>query len=509
MSKLKREISLLDNEYWWGGIVSDGYIMPMGDSNIKRDLKTDHRANQAAPFLVSNKGRYIWGYDPFTYEFKNRILYIESEKEIVFEEGFETLRGAYIAASKKYFPSNGKTPDSLMFTSPQYNAWIEMMYEPTGDKMVDYAHSIISNGMPTGVIMIDDNWQEDYGVWRFHEGRFPEPKKTIDALHELGFKVMLWVCDYFSPDSFTFRELEKKGYLVKNKDGESAIVHWWNGYSGLIDLTNPDAVLWLKGVFDGLMNDYGVDGFKFDAGDIDVYSEDFITNEKISGTEYCKRWAEFGENYNLNEFRACYDMGGHALAQRLCDKGHSWSESNGVASLIPNGLAQGIMGYAYNCPDMIGGGEFSCFLNNPDLDEELVVRYAQCAALFPMMQFSVSPWRILSKENLDCCVNAARLHHERGDEILKLARESSVTGEPITRYMEYVFPNCGYEKINDQFMLGNDILVAPVVTKNTYSRTVVFPKGTWQGEKETVTGPCGKELSAPIDKLLWFRKVKD
>ena len=113
---------------------------------------------------------------------------------------------------------------------------------------------------------------------------------------------------------------------------------------------------------------------------------DFVTHRTVTGTEYCKLWAQFGEQYALNEFRACYDMGGRALVQRLCDKRHAWDNVNGVASLIPNGLAQGIMGYAYNCPDMIGGGEYSCFLDNPDLDEELIVRFAQCAALFPMMQ---------------------------------------------------------------------------------------------------------------------------
>lgn len=504
---MKKEIRLLDGEYWWGGIVADGYQMPMGGYALKRDLKTDQFGNQTAPFLLSNMGRYVYGFDPFAYEFKDRILTIESEKEVAYGEGYETLRGAYLAASKKYFPANGKTPDPLLFTEPQYNAWIEMMYEPTGEKMVAYANSILENGMPAGVIMIDDNWQEDYGVWQFHAGRFPEPKKTIDELHQLGFKVMLWVCNYFSPDSFTFRELEKKGYLVKEKDGSSAIIHWWNGYSGLLDLTNPDAVAWLKGVFDGLMEDYGIDGFKFDAGDPDVYSDRFVTHRQISGTEYCKLWGEFGEQYALNEFRAGYDMGGRALMQRLCDKRHAWDEVNGVASLVPNSLAQGILGYPYNCPDMIGGGEFSCFLDNPDLDEELIVRHAQCAALFPMMQFSVSPWRILNKENLSYCVEAAKLHSKLGGEILALAQEAAKSGEPITRYMEYVFPHCGYETITDQFLLGDDILVAPVVTEKTDKRPVVFPQGEWQGEDGTVTGPCTKEIAAPAGKLLWFRRT--
>ena len=101
--------------------------------------------------------------------------------------------------------------------------------------------------------MIDDTWQEDYGVWTFHEGVSQSRKKTIDALHALGFKVMLWVCNYISPDSYTFRELEKLGYLIQTKNGDSAIVHWWNGYSGILDLTNPDACAWLKRRLDTLV----------------------------------------------------------------------------------------------------------------------------------------------------------------------------------------------------------------------------------------------------------------
>lgn len=502
-----KEIKLLDGEYWWGGIAADGYRMPMGDEELHRDLRTDQFSNQTAPFLVSNKGRYIYGFDPFSYTFQNRVLMVESEQEVAVGEGYGTLRGAYRAAAEKYFPACGRIPGELLFTAPQYNAWIEMMYEPTGDKMAAYANAILENDMPAGVIMIDDNWQEDYGVWEFHAGRFPEPKKTVDTLHQLGFPVMLWVCNYISPDSYTFRELEKLGYLIKTKAGDSAIVHWWNGYSGILDLTNPGAVAWLKGRLDGLMETYGIDGFKFDAGDPDVFADDFVTHRPTSGTEYCKLWAQFGEQYAFNEYRACYDMGGRALGQRLCDKRHSWDEVNGVASLVPNGLAQGIMGYAYSCPDMIGGGEFSCFLDNPDLDEDLIVRHAQCAALFPMMQFSVSPWRILDKEHLSCCVEAAKLHKELGGEILQLAREAAKTGEPVMRYMEYVFPHCGYEKITDQFMLGDNILVAPVVTPDTDKRAVVFPAGAWRGACGTIEGPCTKELPAPIDTLLWFRRL--
>lgn len=47
---MKQELKLLDGEYWWGGIVADGYQMPMGDETLQRDLRTDQLSNQTAPF---------------------------------------------------------------------------------------------------------------------------------------------------------------------------------------------------------------------------------------------------------------------------------------------------------------------------------------------------------------------------------------------------------------------------------------------------------------------------
>ncbi|VAW23213.1 hypothetical protein MNBD_BACTEROID01-1875 [hydrothermal vent metagenome] len=57
--------------------------------------------------------------------------------------------------------------------------------------------------------MIDDNWQEDYGKWDFHPGRFPNPKGMMDSLHQMGFKVMVWICPFVSPDCDVAPMLEK------------------------------------------------------------------------------------------------------------------------------------------------------------------------------------------------------------------------------------------------------------------------------------------------------------
>ena len=106
-----------------------------------------------------------------------------------------------------------------------------------------YANAIIDNGFSPGVIMIDDNWQEDYGKWDFHQGRFSDPKQMVATLHELVCKVMLWVCPFVSADRDVYRDLDKKVYLIKTKEVDSPLIFkWWNGASAVRAFTNPAGV---------------------------------------------------------------------------------------------------------------------------------------------------------------------------------------------------------------------------------------------------------------------------
>lgn len=103
----------------------------------------------------------------------------------------------------------------------------------------------------------------------------------------------------------------------------------------------------------------------------------------------------------------------------------------------------------------------------------------------------------------------AKLHQEYGDYILSLAKASSKTGEPIVKPMEFAFPGGGYEKIKDQFVLGNNIIVAPVVEKGVRSRKVVLPKGNWLAEDGTkYKGGKTIEITVPLERLPYFKKVK-
>jgi alpha-glucosidase len=125
----------------------------------------------------------------------------------------------------------------------------------------------------------------------------------------------------------------------------------------------------------------------------------------------------------------------------------------------------------------------------------------------PMMQFSVAPWRILNAENLEIVRAAAKLHQAMGPYILSCARESARTGEPIARHMEYAFPGEGFADCNDQFMLGDRYLVAPVVTSEL-SRTVKLPAGRWHDDQgRTHRGGRTITIEAPLDRLPRFEKT--
>lgn len=500
-------ITVLPNEHWWGGVVRDGHLMPF-DSAYAINLWGNNQGNQIQPLLLSDKGRVVWSEAPIKFIIgEDEIKVVSYGADIVLSasDRKKTLKGAFTHASEKYFPASGKTPDPLFFTNPQYNTWIELIYNQNQRDVLAYARNIIKNGFPTGALMIDDNWQEDYGKWEFHPGRFENPKMMMDSLHQMGFKVMLWVCPFVSPDSDVYRELAAKGYFIKEATGEHPlIVRWWNGASAVLDFTNPGAVAWYRSQLDHLTDEYGVDGFKFDAGDSYFYAGPLKSFKEVTPNDHTLAFQQFGLEYPLNEYRATWKMGGQPLAQRLHDKGHNW---NDLQKLIPQMLLQGILGYPFNAPDMIGGGEYGSFINLEAVDQELIVRSAQIHALMPMMQFSVAPWRVLDQKHLDAVKKSVKLREQYLPVILDLVEKAAQAGEPVVRLMEYEFPGKGYHNIKDQFMLGSDILVAPVLEGGVTTRKVVLPKGKWLWKGKTYKGDKTIDVKVGLDDIPVFRKL--
>ena len=489
---------------WWSGVINQGELMPL-KNGYSADFKSNY-GNQIQPLLISDSGEIIWSEEPIIITVENDTLTVKSKTEsIIYKKAGKSLREAFLYASKTYFPPEGKLPEELLFTAPQYNTWIELIYNQNQEDILKYATSIIDNGFPPGVLMIDDNWQEDYGKLDFHPGRFTNPKMMMDSLHVMGFKVMLWICPFISPDCDVYRDLKSRNLLLKNENGNPAIIRWWNGASAELDLSNEETSKWFKEQLDFLQKKYSVDGFKLDAGDFSFY-RDLVAKEDITPQAQCELYARIGLDYSLNEYRAMWKMAGQPLVQRLRDKAHSWED---VRKLIPHILLAGIMGYNFSCPDMVGGGEFTSFLPGAKLDQDIIVRSAQTHALMPMMQFSVAPWRILDKRHLNAVKKAVEIRKKYTPIILKLVQESAKTGEPIVRSMEYVFPHQGYTKVSDQFLLGDEILIAPLLTAGEGMRDVLIPEGQWLDDnKNIIKGPKIMKIKVKLDEIPIFIKQK-
>ena len=508
------KVKILPGEKWWGGIdcfQSRGGVLITApydaSTNLSLDLVRDNYSNQAVSFFLSNTGRYIWSDEPVKVVFDKGLISLAGSAEITLTETGGTLKDAYIAASAAHFPPSGLIPREEFIAAPQYNTWIELNYNQNQTDILRYAHAIVDNGFPSGgVLMIDDNWQKYYGNFEFKPERFPDAKAMCDELHALGFKVMIWVCPFVSPDSVEGRTLAKKGFLIKDATGKApAVVKWWNGYSHVIDMSNPDARAWLVGILHGMEKEYGVDGFKLDAGDGAFYDAASTTmfDGKSYGTLHTGLWASLYKDFPFHEFRACWRLAGQPVVHRLQDKDYSWPA---VASLIPSILEGSMEGHQFICPDMIGGGAWSKFLgvNRGNINQELVVRSCQIHALMPMMQFSVAPWRVLDEQHMGICRDASRLHVEMAPYILEQARACALSGEPIVRPMEYSFPGQGLEDCLDQFMLGDKYLVAPMVSSGV-QREVRLPKGTWFDETgKKYKGGRTYVIDVPIDRIPYF-----
>ena len=351
--------------------------------------------------------------------------------------------------------------------------------------------------------------------------RFNDPKGMVRKLHEMGFKVILWMVPFVTMDTMEYRLFER-GLAVDDsaepqpvggllgtpgKKDDPAAVKWWCGKSALLDLTHPRAREWFKGVCDGLMRDYAVDGFKFDGGHLIFYNKGYETYRPATPGEQVMEYAKFNLLYPLCEYRNAWKFQGQPVVERLHDKHHTW---DALRKLIPDLVAGGLLGHPFLCPDMIAGGSAKEFLKGAPLDPELFVRSAQLHALCGMMQFSASPWRCLDAEKQQIIRDTVALRQKFAARFVELAAACGRTGEPMLRNLEYMFPGRGYAGIKDEFMMGDFLLVAPVLEKGAVSRKVVIPPGKWLADDgKTVLGPAEIDVATPLSRLPHFVLMKE
>ena len=510
----------LEGEKWWGGIVNDGVAMPYETTHAPRNLAYDNKGGTTSPFFVSSRGRYVWSDRPFAYAFTNGVLTVDSPVEKVEPVvAGTTLKEAYLAACRKHFPFTGRTPAELLFTKPQWNNWIEIAIQGMTQKSVDaYTEALAKSGFPCGVYMMDGGWMAYQGSYSFDQETFPDPKGMFARIRSHGWKSMIWTAHFVSPDSREFKLLRKgRNYCQDGKDllaykkvpneyyqtapDVPGVVWWWSGISAVYDLTYRPAWEHYANLLKDFAAEYGIDGFKFDAGDVGrLYDNVRFHDPKAEAVDYAHAYARVGvENFAYNEYRSGFRTGGWPVMQRLHDQGHSWKALGCINASM---LAAGLMGSPYCVADMVGGGLAGSYRPGGFFSEKLFIRMCAQQALHPMMQFSAAPWRYLSKEGVEACRAFADLHVRFGLYIYSLAKHAALTGEPIMRTMEYEFPHQGFETEMTQYMLGSKLLVAPVVREDD-TLTVRLPEGAWRDDLgETHVGPTTLHLTeVPLTRL--------
>ena len=518
------ETKILEGEYWWGGCVVGSEKMPFHSETVfKIDLERERRT-QSAPLFLSSKGRFIWCEEPFAIEFNRGTITASCEYDspIILNEEGKNLRDAYINAMNAYFPfeKDIHTPREF-YEHPQFNTWMELIKNQNEKDIIRYAEEVVENGYTPGILMIDGGWQKKQGVWDFNPELISDPKGMVDRLHELGFIVMIWVSPFICTEGDHFLsmyqpratesgdEIRRDNHFVRVGNGDLCITKWWSGFSAIHNFMLPDDCAEMDAQLGRLMNEFGFDGFKFDGGS-------YLPNSFYNGTDIyggytfaqlSQAWVRYGSKYKYHEYKDTWKMGGYHTVQRLWDKRHNW-KNNGLDCLIPNGIFTGLIGCPFICPDMVGGGEWTCAAYGT-FQDELFVRMAQASALFPMMQFSAFPWRHLSPEASEICHNMARLHEKMFPVIEKFLTIAETTGEPMVRHLAYQFPDEGYETVNDMFMLGDEYLVAPVVEEGQREKTVRLPKGTkWVNDLGIeYEGGTSVTENVPLERLVYYKRI--
>lgn len=513
MEKNRVVLEIGQDEYWWCGIIDFSYQMPFTKATeLHFDMTTGPYealcVNQITPTFLSSHGRYAYMKDFGSFTFKDGKLTLESDGEIDCGQK-SSLKEACLYINNKIAPPTGKTPPTVCFTAPQYCTWMELLYGQNQEEVLAYARRIVAEGMPVGEFIIDDGWQEYYGHWDFDKRKFPEPEKMCQELIELGFKVVLWIAPYVSPDSEVYRALKDKDCLIKNPDGKPFITEWWDGYSAVVDFSHPVGREWFAEQYRFLHEKYGICGLKMDGGDTLYYPKFRSGAKNLTALEHCQAYGDFDCDMEIKELRACVKNTNRPIIQRVADRKHSWDRQRGLGGIVDRVILQGLMGYPFNCPDMVGGGLIEDELVGTKLTEELYCRYAQASTFLPSFQLSKFFWK--NSETLTQAVHTmAKRHYELAPYMEELLKNAATTGEPIVRSLAYEFNQRA--DIVDEFMLGDKYLVAPILQEGARSRVIYLPKlteGKWKylPTGELFEGGQEREFAADLMTLPYFERV--
>ncbi|MFC4589407.1 TIM-barrel domain-containing protein [Sphaerisporangium corydalis] len=395
-----------------------------------------------------------------------------------------------------------------------FGSWISSgFFKDTQERVLARARKIRDRGIPCDVLHLDCYWQVT-GHWsdlRWDPESFPDPEGMLATLKEQGFQTCLWMNPYISHLSPVFAEAAASGYLLRDAAGAAYVADSWHGSypaCGIVDLTDPAAVEWYKGLLRPLLRQ-GVSVFKTDfAEGVPV---DAVAANGMTGTELHNVYSLL---FNDAVSEVTREVNGHGMVwarssflggQRHAAQwgGDTYTSYAAMGSTLRGGLSHGLSGIPFWSHD--AGG----FTGTPS--DDLYVRWAQFGVLSPLVRFhgttSREPWEFPEVEHL--AVEAIRLRYRLMPYIYSAAVEAARTGAPMMRALCVDFPDDPVAWQADlEYLLGPDLLVAPM-TSPEGTRQVYLPAGEWVDHwtHEVHTGGRYLAVTKPLGQIpLFVRK---
>ena len=405
----------------------------------------------------------------------------------------------------------------------------------------EIADGFRKNKIPADVIYLDIDYMDEYRVFTWDRKRFPDPAKMIGDLKADGFKTVLIIDPGIKVDNNYAAYLDGKrgGIFVKSQDGTELHRDVWPKAAAFPDFTDPKARDWFGSKYKANLEE-GIAGFWNDMNEPGVFMNErsekpevlhhpektFPDDTPHAGDGLRDSHRRYHNVYGMQMARSTFEgvkklapekrpfvltRAGFAGVQRFAAvwTGDNYASWDHLALSIPMLANLSVSGVPFVGAD-VGG-----FNDMPS--GELYARWLQAAALTPFLRShsvgwvgSKEPWAFgdeftkINRETIE-------LRYKFLPYLYTLFREHERTGEPVMRPLWYEFPNDkSTYLINDQYMVGRDILVAPVVKEGMRTRGIYLPAGAewidwWTGARLE----SGKThyLQTPLDRLPIFVRV--
>lgn len=471
------------------------------------DLELAHRNSQASvPFAISSLGYgFLWN-NP-------------GVGRAVFGKNIMSFE-AYSTKTLDYWVTAGDTPAQIEETYAAVTGTVPMMPEyglgfwqcklryQTQEELLDVAREYKRRNLPIDLIVIDFFHWPKQGEWKFDPVYWPDPKAMVDELHKMGIELMVSIWPTVDKTCENYEEMLEKGYLIRTERGfrvgldfQGATIHY--------DATNPKArdYLWNKAKKN--YYDLGIKVFWLDeaepeytAYDFDNYRYHKGTNLQIGNTypvEYARTFYEGmeqeGQENIVNLLRCAW--AGSQKYGALVWSGDIASSFESMRNQLAAGLNMGLAGIPWWTTDIGGfhGG-------NPDDPKfrELFARWFAWGTFCPVMRLhgdrEPRQPQYGTTGGATCCSGAANEVWSYGEEVYeickkymeyreqmrpytrKLMEEAHEKGTPVMRTLFYMYPkDCVCWDVEDEYMYGPDVLVAPVLYAGQAKRSVYLPKG--------------------------------